>query len=305
MHNKRLLTRAPGLAIVAIVSVLLWATLRGAEPGYLFWTASQMADLDTKVASSLDATKGSHVDMMATDRSYFTVVHREANSPAGEVHQKYADFAVVRSGEGAILAGGTLSNARQSAANELRGTIEGGTLHRLQAGDAYYVPANVPHMMVVEPGNHFRVEMLRVARTEGDKDLPGFVSWNAALLLSTERKLRTTMDQYYSAVEDFIKDDRTQFHMNHKEGTALSEIHEHWAEFQMIRNGEGTMRLGGTVVGAQTIEPGETRGTALEGAIGQPLRAGDLLYIPAGTPHHTVVERTKSQDKLIVKVWVP
>jgi len=43
----------------------------------------------------------------------------------------------------------------------------------------------------------------------------------------------------------------------------------------------------------------------LEGAIGQQLRAGDLLYIPAGMPHHTIVERTKSQDKLIVKVWVP
>ena len=93
--------------------------------------------------------------------------------------------------------------------------------------------------------------------------------------------------------------------MNHKEGTAESEIHDHWAEFQIIRNGEGTMRLGGTVVNAKITEPGETRGTALEGAVGQPLRAGDLLYIPAGTPHHTVVDRTKSQDKLIVKVWVP
>ena len=113
------------------------------------------------------------------------------------------------------------------------------------------------------------------------------------------------MNEYYSAVEDFIKNDRTQFHMNHKEGTAESEIHDHWAEFQIIRNGEGTMRLGGTVVNAKITEPGETRGTALEGAVGQPLRAGDLLYIPAGTPHHTVVDRTKSQDKLIVKVWVP
>jgi len=113
------------------------------------------------------------------------------------------------------------------------------------------------------------------------------------------------MDEYYSAVEDFIKNDQTQFHMNHKEGTALSEIHDHWAEFQIIRNGEGTMNLGGTLVDAKVTGPGETRGTALKGATGQPLRAGDLLYIPAGTPHHTLVERTKSQDKLIVKVWVP
>jgi mannose-6-phosphate isomerase-like protein (cupin superfamily) len=303
MSTSRLLT---GAAAVGLFSVLLLTTPQGADkPNYLFWTASQMADLDKKLLSSMDATKGSRVDMMPTDHSYFMVTHRESNSPSGEIHQKFADFGVVRSGEGGILAGGKLLEAKESGPNEVRGKIEGGTLHRLKAGDAYYVPANVPHQFIVEPGKHIRVEMLKVQRVDGDKDLPGFLSWDAALLASTEKKLKTTMNQYFSSVEDFIKNDRTQFHMNHKEGTAESEIHEHWAEFQIIRNGEGTMMLGGTVVNARTTEPGETRGTALEGATGQPLRAGDLLYIPPGTPHHTVVERTKSQDKLIVKVWVP
>jgi len=302
MGDRRLLTGAAGLAIV---SVLLLPTLPGAQAvPYRFWTASQMAELDRQLLSSMDAARGSRVEMMSTERSFFMVEHREANSPSGEVHQTYADFAVVRSGEGGILAGGKLVDPKQSASGEQHGRIEGGTLHRVKAGDAYYVPANIPHQTIVESGRHLRVEMLKVQHLQGAKDLPAFVMWDAALLSSTEKKLKSMMDQYYSAVEDFIKDDQTQFHMNHKEGTALSEIHDHWAEFQIIRNGEGTMRLGGTVVNAQTIGPGETRGTALEGAFGQPLRAGDLLYIPAGTPHHTIVERTKSQDKLIVKVRV-
>jgi mannose-6-phosphate isomerase-like protein (cupin superfamily) len=300
-------SRILSIAATGITGVLLlFATLGGADrPNYLFWTASQMADLDKKLLSSMDATKGSRVDMMATDHSFFMVTHRESNSPSGEVHQKHADFGVVRSGDAAILSGGKLIDAKQSEPDELRGTIEGGTLHRLKPGDAYYVPANVPHQFIVEPGQHIRVEILKVERATGTRDLPAFLSWDAALLLSTEQKLKTRMDQNYSAVEDFIKNDQTQFHMNHKEGTAQSEIHQHWAEFQIIRNGEGTMNLGGSVVDAKVIEPGETRGTALKGATGQPLRAGDLLYIPAGTPHHTLVERTKSQDKLIVKVWVP
>ena len=302
MSKARLLTGAAG---VTMASVLLITVAHGADPNYLFWTAAQMAGFDKRLVSTMDATKGSRVDLMPTDHSFFMVTHREASSPNGEVHQKYADFGVVRSGEGGILSGGSLVDGKQSAPNELRGRIEGGTLHRVKAGDAYYVPANVPHQMIVDAGKHLRIEMLRVERVEGDKDLPAFLSWDAALLLSTETKLKTRMNEYYSAVEDFIKNDRTQFHMNHKEGTAESEIHDHWAEFQIIRNGEGTMRLGGTVVNAKITEPGETRGTALEGAVGQPLRAGDLLYIPARTPHHTVVDRTKSQDKLIVKVWVP
>ena len=303
MNKARVLTGALG---IAIGSVLLFTSLQGADkPNYLFWTAAQMADLDKKLLSSMDATKGSRVDMMSTDHSFFMVTHWEANSPNGEIHQNYADFAVVRSGDGAVLAGGKLVDSKQSGPNELRGKIEGGTLHRLKPGDAYYVPANVPHQFIVEPGKHIRVEMLKVQRAPGAKDLPAFMSWDAALLLSTEQKLKTRMDENYSAVEDFIKNDQTQFHMNHKEGTAQSEIHDHWAEFQIIRNGEGTMNLGGSVVDAKVTGPGETRGTALKGATGQPLRAGDLLYIPAGTPHHTLVERTKSQDKLIVKVWVP
>lgn len=303
MGKARLVTAAVG---VAAISAILLATMHGAEkPQYGFWTAAQMADLDKKLLSSLDATKGSHVDMMPTGHSFFMVTHRESSSPSGEVHQKYGDFALVRSGEGGILAGGKLMGSQQKGPNELRGKIEGGTLHRLKAGDVYYVPANVPHQTIVEPGKHFRVEMLKVERKEGFNDLPEFMSWDAALLLSTEKKLKTTMNQYYSSVEDFIKNDNTQFHMNHKEGSAESEIHDHLAEFQIIRNGEGTMMLGGKVVKAKITGPGETRGTALEGAVGQPLRAGDLLYIPAGMPHHTIVERTKSQDKLIVKVWVP
>lgn len=290
----------------AAISAILLATVHGAEkPKYGFWTAAQMNELDKKLLSSLDASKGSRVDMMSTDHSFFMVTHRESNSPSGEVHQKYGDFALVRSGEGGILAGGKLVSSKQSAPHELRGKIEGGTLHRLKAGDVYYVPANVPHQTIVEPGKHFRVEMLKVERKEGFDDLPEFMSWDAALLLSTEKKLKTKMNKDYSAVEDFIKNDNTQFHMNHKEGSAESEIHEHLAEFQIIRNGEGTMMLGGKVVNAKNTGPGEIRGTALAGATGQPLRAGDLLYIPAGMPHHTIVERTNSQDKLIVKVWVP
>jgi mannose-6-phosphate isomerase-like protein (cupin superfamily) len=280
--------------------------VHGSEtPKYLFWTAAQMAEMDKKLASTLDTSKGSRIDMMPTDHSFFMVTHREANSTSGEVHQKYGDFAVVRSGTGAILVGGRLLDAKQSARNELRGKIEGGTLHRLSVGDAYYVPASVAHQTIVEPGKHLRVEMLKVECKEGFTDPPQFMSWDAALLSATEKKLPAKMNKYYSAVEDFIKNENMQFHMNHKEGTAESEIHDHLAEFQIIRNGEGTMMLGGKVVNAKTTGPGETRGTTLEGATAQPLRAGDLLYIPAGMPHHTVVDRTKSQDKLIVKVYVP
>src|SRR5262249_55332331 len=141
---------AAGLKVVAIALLLMFLTVQATEkPNYGFWSSAQMAELDKKLLSSIDSTKGSRVDMMPTDQSYFMVTHRESNSPSGEVHQKFGDFAFVRSGDAAILAGGKLVDGQPSGVNELRGKIEGGALHSVKTGDVYYVPANVPHQFIV------------------------------------------------------------------------------------------------------------------------------------------------------------
>jgi hypothetical protein len=110
MSNARVLAGAAGMGI----SVLLLTSPSRAQPTYLFWTASQMADLDKKLLSSKDATEGSRVDMMSTDHSHFLVTHRESSAPSGEAHRKFGDFGVVRSGEGGILAGGKLVDATEA-----------------------------------------------------------------------------------------------------------------------------------------------------------------------------------------------
>jgi mannose-6-phosphate isomerase-like protein (cupin superfamily) len=253
----------------------------------------------------MDANKGSHEELMPSTNSYFMLFHREATAPTAEIHLKHGDFGVVRTGQGAVLTAAKLLDGHLTAPNEMRGRIEGGTKHLLVAGDAFYIPANMPHQMVVEPGKRFNVEMLKVEQKDGARDLTEFNFWSAADLVASQTKLKSKMDQYKNAVDVLARTDSYEIMMNHKEGTALSEIHMHLAEFQIIRNGEGAMMLGGNVVNATTTGPNEVRGTALDGAIRQPLAAGDLLYIPPKTPHHTIVDTGKSQDKLIVKVWVP
>jgi hypothetical protein len=81
------------LCAVSLSAALLVTTIRAAEkPKYLFWASAQMADLDKKLTSSMDATKGSSVDMTPTDHRFFVVTHREGNSPTGEVHQKLFEY---------------------------------------------------------------------------------------------------------------------------------------------------------------------------------------------------------------------
>ena len=46
----------------------------------------------------------------------------------------------------------------------------------------------------------------------------------------------------------------------------------------------------------------ELRGTALEGGTKYPVSAGDVLYIPANTPHRTLVEPGKQLNVMVIKV---
>ena len=295
---------AAAAALVAVGFVTM-AHAAPEKPVYLFWTSAQLNALEKKMYTTMDASKGSHENLMSTMHSYFMMFNREATAPRAELHEKYGDFGYVRTGEGIILTGGKFSGGTRSGPNEMRGMIEGGTEHRLRAGDAFYIPANVPHRMVVEPGKRFMAEMLKVEIKEGAVDIPEFMSWKASQLVEIEKKLKSKMNKNYNAVDNLIENDSYTAMMNHKEGTAESEIHVHLAEFQIILTGEGAMDLGGKVVNSRTTGLNEIRGTALEGATRQSLMPGDMLYIPPNTPHHTIVDRTKFQDKLIVKVWVP
>jgi mannose-6-phosphate isomerase-like protein (cupin superfamily) len=91
-----------------------------------------------------------------------TLIYRDGHSEA-EAHADRADFIVVRSGDATILIGGTIMNPRPSGASEVRGdAIEGGKPYRVSAGDSLYIPVNVPHQFLVEPGQHLVTVIVKV-----------------------------------------------------------------------------------------------------------------------------------------------
>ena len=71
---------------------------------------------------------------------------------------------------------------------------------------------------------------------------------------------------------------------NHREA-GPSEIHEHTNHIFIMVEGEGTFIAGGTMVGGKQTAPGETRGTGLDGGQSYHLSKGDVITIPAKTPH--------------------
>jgi quercetin dioxygenase-like cupin family protein len=63
------------------------------------------------------------------------------------------------------------------------------------------------------------------------------------------------------------------------------EYHEHTNHIFIIVDGEATFIAGGTLVGAKETKPGQMTGTSIEGGQTFHLSKGDVITIPAKTPH--------------------
>lgn len=74
-------------------------------------------------------------------------------------------------------------------------------------------------------------------------------------------------------------------HASRREKAGLSEVHDLDTDIIYVLDGTATMVTGGKSVDPKTIEAGEHRGTSIEGGETRQLKKGDVLIVPAGTPH--------------------
>ena len=145
------------LATACLASV--WAA---DPPAPKFWSNSEFQQLEKTLPSKMDETKSGAQPMAAFPSHSALFFHREGSGLV-EIHQKLADYVVVRSGEGAVMVGGRLADPKPGGPNELRGTIlEGATRFPVAAGDVLYIPANTPHRMVVESGHQLNAMVIKV-----------------------------------------------------------------------------------------------------------------------------------------------
>ena len=64
-----------------------------------------------------------------------------------------------------------------------------------------------------------------------------------------------------------------------------SEMHDGTNHVFIIVDGEAEFVTGGTMTDPKVISPGQTRGSGIEGGTVHHLSKGDVITIPAGTPH--------------------
>ena len=75
-----------------------------------------------------------------------------------------------------------------------------------------------------------------------------------------------------------------------RDTSGQSEIHDGWNDNIFIKEGEASFVLGGKATDAKEREPGEKRGSVIEGGTTSVTKVGDYLFIPAGVPHQMIVK---------------
>ena len=68
-------------------------------------------------------------------------------------------------------------------------------------------------------------------------------------------------------------------------GPGQVEVHDHETDIFYVTDGQATFVTGGAIVGGKQTAAGQTRGTDIKGGQAVTLKKGDVITIPAGTPH--------------------
>lgn len=133
---------------------------------------------------------------------------------------------------------------------------------------------------------------------------PDIVYWPASKLggYSSELKGRQTAKQTMSASEILSDLGNHKFEILRRDGSGAGELHQNWTDIFVVQGGEATILYGGSIEEARDTGNGEIRGPRHVGGRSQKVAAGDILVMPPGVPHQTIVEPGKSFFVLIVKV---
>jgi mannose-6-phosphate isomerase-like protein (cupin superfamily) len=116
-----------------------------AAPKVEYFSAAQLAH----IAQPVDGVAAKQ--FLNDPGSNVYIVRRDKTGEA-EVHMALNDIFVVKSGHAKITVGGQIAGNHETAPTEWRGgEITGGTDYSLGPGDVLFIPAGLPHKVLVPP----------------------------------------------------------------------------------------------------------------------------------------------------------
>lgn len=91
---------------------------------------------------------------------------------------------------------------------------------------------------------------------------------------------------------------------SHRDKAGQVEVHDKETDVIHVIDGEATFVTGGTMVGGKSTKVGQSVGSDIKGGQTHHLTKGDVIVVPAGTPHW-FKEVPQSVSYYVVKVLKP
>jgi mannose-6-phosphate isomerase-like protein (cupin superfamily) len=203
------------------------------------------------------------------------VIAQRVMQRGSEMHDNTNHVFIVTDGEADFITGGKLIAPKTEGAGQTRGTgIEGGVTHHLSKGDVITIPAKTPHQWK-------------------DTSKTGSIAYYA-VNFETAPGFRFPPEVHYighdKVAAAFVKGER----ILEDQGLTLianrgmqrgSEMHDKTSHVFIIEDGEAEFVTGGKMIAPKTESAGQTRGTGIENGASHHMTKGDVITIPAKTPH--------------------
>jgi len=90
-----------------------------------------------------------------------------------------------------------------------------------------------------------------------------------------------------------------------RDTSGVHERHEAFTDIFVVQRGRARLLYGGTVEGERASSPGEWRGGTIRGGTEAEIKTGDIVVIPAGVPHHLLLQPGESFYYFVFKVAKP
>ena len=81
-----------------------------------------------------------------------------------------------------------------------------------------------------------------------------------------------------------------------------AEVHAHFDDIFVVTQGQATLITGGSLVDPKTGPNGESKGSGIENGHSQLIQKGDIVNIPAGTPHQLKITPGAVYASIVIKV---
>ena len=131
----------------------------------------------------------------------------------------------------------------------------------------------------------------------------GYKHWTPVELKERTKALSPKIDAHKIATERLANFGNYHALAVHREGSGQSEVHEHWADLFVVQSGTATLVVGGSIPNSKVTAPGEIRGSTIAGGASQKLSPGDIVHIPAKTPHQFLFDQgTTEFDAFVLKI---